>query len=270
MRTIGVLGLVMLAAVMAAMLAIMLAGCAAGEGWRGQPLRPVSGEEYELLDQAEKRLTGRCMAEEGFVLAAVPYRRDFPYGVTDERWAAARGYGPPGDDVNGRYLRSLTPQRRSLALTLLHGRDPEGLAAPMPSGGVLTASDTGCVAWAQDELYGDVRAWYRARNVAVALDLQIRQRVTADPAYRAALGRWSACMEAAGHPLAAPAQEGPPARALAEARCAASTSYGATVQRLHARLLAAAPALFRTEADNKVRLELAALPRARQIMREAR
>lgn len=29
------------------------------------------------------------------VMAAVPYRRDFPYGVSDERWAAARGYGLP-------------------------------------------------------------------------------------------------------------------------------------------------------------------------------
>ncbi|MBA2890675.1 hypothetical protein [Nonomuraea soli] len=115
--------------------------------------------------------------------------------------------------MNGRYLRSLAPQRRSLALALLHGREPEGLSAPPPSGGVLTASDTSCVARAQ---------------------------------------------------------EGPPAQAVAEARCAASTSYGGTVQRLHAHLLAASPPLFRTEADNKVRLELAALPRARQIMGETR
>ncbi|MFE3252193.1 hypothetical protein [Streptomyces sp. NPDC059209] len=219
--------------------------------------------------------------------------REFPYGIDDVRWAGSHGYGTDigrriarakEQDPNQRYFRSLPAERRRAALLAANGPRPRGLTARTPGGAVLTRSDEGCGTASQDALYGDAAAWFQARASVDEMDAVRVRRTLEDPAYRRALGPWSTCMRAAGHPYTSPAKarvamtsspgtvsaEDEREAATAEAGCMRDSGLAGVAERLdarHDRLLRLAYGDAVTTAAD---LRAEALPRARRIAGEAR
>ncbi|MEW9552581.1 hypothetical protein [Nonomuraea sp. NPDC050783] len=273
------------------MTVLLLLGVCAGEAPRGRTGVPESA----VLDLAEQLLVRDCMKAHGFQVWLI--RRDelpvdslraFPYAVTDLNWAKRHGYG--GDqraeaaklaaaDPNKRYFDSLSPSDKARARAALNGAAPVGLEAELPLGGTMRRSDQGCVSQAERRLYGDLRGWYRAKKVVEQLTPLRVGRVMKDPRFGRSVARWSACMRAHGHPYADPAEARqaalPPngatdrakeiAVATAEAACAAESGLTATIHRLDRQYEREISARYRPFLDAKRALELAALPRAREI-----
>ena len=242
-----------------------------------------------LLERAESLLVRDCMRRRGFDVPAVapttlPDDRSFPYVVDDVRWARAHGYGSDiyaevervrqADPVL-RYLQGLsTPQRRAALASVNGSPSDPSLEAELPSGAVVRRSATSCTSRAQQQLYGDVRAWYRVTKVTENLPPAWISRVLDDPRYAAAVREWSTCMRERGFPYASPTEArkgatGRPAEtdtAVAEATCAGQTGLARIVDRLEARYAAAVRQRFRSDLETKDRLERAALPRARALV----
>ncbi|MFC8425504.1 hypothetical protein ACFUN7_32465 [Streptomyces sp. NPDC057236] len=288
---------------MVAMVAVLVAtvtGCSAGgasdPGAVGRTPAPPSttaaltAAERSLLYDAEQTLVQQCMRRHGFSLAKVPERpvpehRDFPYGLDDAAWAGRHGYGSDlqrramklrASDPNRRYARSLDAGRRAEAMDALHGRTPNALSVKLPTGREVSRSDEGCTARAEDELYGDLAAWFRAEAITQALSIARQAKVVADPAYTRAVDRWSICMRGRG--LAYPDPAAARARfldgsagaswaeerrtALAETKCAASSGLTSTAARLSSRYGDALRAEHSEVFRERDRLAREALPRA--------
>ncbi|MFE7947203.1 hypothetical protein [Streptomyces sp. NPDC057426] len=269
-------------------------GPTAGE--RASPARPgrQATEADRLLHDAEQRLLRDCMRRHGFTYQVFPLDEDpgikaFAYVLDDAGWARRHGYGAElrreraalvRNDPNRAYFAGLSAERKAEALVAANGDSPDGLTVRLPGGGTVRRSDRGCVAEAQQRLYGNVGAWFRASTRVGALEQMRRSRVLADPAYLERLGPWRQCMRRAGHDYATPAaaraaalstarplsREHEVGLALAEARCAGESALGRTSRRLddhHGRLLAHA---YRTDVEVRERLRAAALPRARRVL----
>jgi hypothetical protein len=272
---------------------------AAGQA-AGSAVRALTAQETDRLYQAEQLLLRTCMREQGFVYHPVPRNpvpqaREFPYVLDDVAWAREHGYG--GDlrreldqvrekDVNQRYFRSLPPDRRAQALRAANGRDPNGVTARTPDGMVLRRSTEGCQSHAQRVLYGDLAAWFQAEVTQDSLPEVRHERVMADPAFGRAVEQWARCMRAAGHPYTSPAQlrrdalPGPGEPALAEpqeirlavteARCAADSGLARTARALDRTYTVQLRHQYRSELDTAQRLQLRALPRAEEVVDDAR
>ncbi|MFE9681885.1 hypothetical protein [Streptomyces sp. NPDC006285] len=262
---------------------------------RAEPGRtgPVTAAERSLLYDAEQALVQRCMQRRHFTVWKVPEHpvpdaRQFPYVLDDVGWAKEHGYGSDLErrvralqesDPNKRYARALSPERRAAALTALHGGRPYDLRVKLRSGAEVTRSSEGCVAQAESELYGDVATWFRAEAVTQELSAERRRSVVGDPAFRAAVASWSACMRERGLRHADPdtararftSPSGTPSRrleirtAVAEARCAADSELAATADRLDRHRSAVLRATYAVIRDRD-RLQKTALPRARSAL----
>jgi hypothetical protein len=280
--------------------AVALAGVVAATSQGAAAPGPVAtppGSEADLLHDAEQILIGRCLAERGFSYwpqprDPVPELREFPYVVDDIGWARRYGYGsalqrrfdePDPDDPYTRYLRGLSQDRRASFLLALNGK-PGGardLVAKLPNGMEVKRSDTSCVSLAEQRLYGDVRAWYQAKRVTDGLAGARAGLVLADPAYAAAVRAWSGCVRAGGFRYdtpddarAAVADGTAPGAfdreveiAVAEATCAVDTGMAATVASLDRRYAAVVTRDHQVAVDTRARLQAAALPLAREIVR---
>ncbi|MFB7588641.1 hypothetical protein [Streptomyces sp. NPDC056169] len=282
-----------------ALAATLLAGFgepAAGE--RPPPVRPGSTgavtAEDRLLHDAEQRLLRDCMRRHGFTYRVFPLDEDpegtaFVYVLDDADRARRHGYGSDlrrhrearaASDPNRTYFAALPADRKAKALAAANGTSPDGLTVRLPGGGTVRRSDRGCVAEAQDALYGDLGAWFRASTRVDALDWIRRSRVTADSGYLRRLGAWRGCMRRAGHEFATPAdartaalspvrplgKDREVALALAEVRCARESALARTARDLdahHGRLLARE---YRADVETRERLRTAALPRARRVL----
>ncbi|MET9958414.1 hypothetical protein ABZ128_04890 [Streptomyces sp. NPDC006326] len=286
--------------------ALLLGGCGAVTGG-GPPPRPApagpSGEpgpeDLRVLARAEQVLISRCMGARGFPYevtevtgASGEGARSFPYGVDDVAWARAHGYGSREErrraearrsDPNQRWFQGLSPSERAAARTALMGASPVGLSVQAPTGMTITASAEGCIADAERALYGDLKGWFRVKVVTMNL-LPVREaRVREDRRYADAVGRWAACMRAAGRPYATPddsrqaaahyaeslpAQEADAAEialAVTEATCATGTPLAQVSRALDRTYGEQLRAQHRQELAERWRFQNAALPMARRI-----
>ncbi|WP_338898052.1 hypothetical protein WBG99_22560 [Streptomyces sp. TG1A-60] len=199
--------------------ALAVAGCslpgAAGRepvGTPGPPdVRPLSGAASfrhaaaVRLHDLQEQVIVRCMAEHGQRYTAQPRTASArgeetnPYGLLTARRAATDGYGIVGEFL---HVRSSPPPaddeprdpawRRALLGTAAHR-----VSVPLPDGSHVEYSEDGCVTQARVEVYG--AAWDRTEPVVAVLSARVLTAVEKDADYRAAVRRWSSCMEEAGH-----------------------------------------------------------------------
>ncbi|MER6997224.1 hypothetical protein [Streptomyces sp. NPDC000410] len=254
-----------------------------------QLTREPTWEELDLLHTAREILLRDCMRGKGFVYRPVPRRpiadaRDFPLVVDDVGWARRHGYGTDlqraaeklqRDDVNQRYFAGLSASRRAEALIAANGGRPEGLTATTPDGMRMSRSPDGCQSQADRSLYRDLPGWFQARTTLTSLTSMVSERTGADPAFARAVRPWSACMRAAGHDFAGPSavRDALPVPrsteirlAVAEATCAQSSGLAETVRRLNRTHETRLRQRYGADVDTAHRLQLAALPRAREVI----
>ncbi|NUP19432.1 MAG: hypothetical protein HOZ81_25770 [Streptomyces sp.] len=249
---------------------------------------------------AEQLLMRDCMERHDFKVwlirpEEVPedVLREFPYVITDVDWAKKHGYGSDlqrqaaalaAADPNKRYFRSLSPSDMSRATTALHGSSTAWLEARLPQGGVMRRSSTGCVSEAERRLYGDLRKWYQVNKVADQLTSLRVQRVVSDPRFDQGVARWATCMRDRGYSYARPteARKAAMARssrtdraheielATTEAICARESGFAVVIQQLEEQYRRELSVQYRSDLETKRALELAALPRAREMVKQAK
>ncbi|MEV4815980.1 hypothetical protein [Micromonospora tulbaghiae] len=260
------------------------------------PVPPAAAPAADVRYAATQVLIRDCMQRRGFRYWPVPRQpvpelREFPYVLDDVSYARRYGYGGALErrlqeamaaDPNARYVRDLPPERGAAAVRAVNGDpgEPDALRATLPAGGVLRRSSHSCTSEAERQLYRDLPAWYRATKVTDNLAGLRVGRVLADPRYADGVRAWRRCMRAAGHDVADPASArasvpeptagsatpGEIRLAVAEATCAARTGLGPLARRLDAEHRGALDRRFRTEVTERLRLEAAALPRARAVL----
>ncbi|MEV6962466.1 hypothetical protein AB0M97_25410 [Streptomyces sp. NPDC051207] len=262
------------------------------------PREETTPEGLRTLHDAEQLLIQACMERHGFRTWPTPYENpvaddtEFPYAVTDPEWAGRHGYGSDiqrrvgelmRSDPNRRYFGSLSPERRTAAVTALSGPRPVGLLAKLPGGSVVRRSSAGCVSEAERDLYGDLRTWYTVKKITDNLHGLRVKRVMADEEYERSVKDWSACMRKKGYPYATPGEARASAleavvggegrgdeirTAVAEARCAADSGLTGTARRLDERYERSISRQYRKEISTRRALEAAALPRATNALSE--
>ncbi|MEU1372306.1 hypothetical protein ABZ442_01410 [Streptomyces triculaminicus] len=260
-----------------------------------QEPRELTSTEKDTLHSAEQILLRDCMREKGFEYRPVPREpvpdaREFLYVIEDTDWARRHGYGTDIErrmselrtsDPNQRYFRSLPAEQRAKALAAANGRQPQGLTATGPDGVKLTRSPQGCRSEAERTLYRDLGAWFQARATRDALRQMRIRDVTSDAEYAPATRAWARCMRQAGHDYADPAalrrSLPPPERPLprnqeialatAEANCAHTSGLAETAKRLDRKHDAQLRGRYASDVNTASRLQLEALPRAREIVR---
>lgn len=280
--------------------AVLVAVFLAVTGCAGSPTPPVVhpvpvSTDVQALDFAERMLLAGCMREAGFdypVTARPPSPPDLGYVLTDVEWAQAHGYG--GDlrkqiaesdrgDPGRRYFEHLSPARRAAALVAMNGETPDGLEITTPEGVTLTRNPGSCVSRAQQQLYGDLAAWFTAKSTTDFLDTERVTAVESDAGYRAAAARWSGCMAGSGYRFPDPQRlhstlpdaehpmprEREVAMAVTEARCAGYSGLGEVAARLDARFAARSRTEYPKEIADYDTLRANALPRAWALVRES-
>lgn len=86
------------------------------------------------------------------------------------------------------------------------GSRSKSVALTLPNGLTVRASTDGCLAEAQDKLYGDFRSWFRASVIVNNLQSEIQPKVVNDLRYQQALRAWAQCMGRSGHTARRPAE----------------------------------------------------------------
>ncbi|MEV7520392.1 hypothetical protein [Streptomyces sp. NPDC091371] len=135
----------------------LLTGCAAGGAG------PAAGDPDELVKAAVQRLTDTCLIRQGLVPPrSTPGR---PSGTGDGRVSAA-----------------------------LFGTGPAELSLALPTGHVVRAHTDGCLAAAQQRLYGDQPGWFRAsvvvNNLRPEADHTHRDLAEVRARHRAEIADW--------------------------------------------------------------------------------
>lgn len=257
---------------------------------------PVTVREATLLSDAEHAMERDCMTGKGFRYwitqgSPVPDSREFPYVVDDVVWARKHGYGSDIDrrvdalrrsDPNTRYLQGLPPQRRKAAIEALNGDDRRGtLEVRLPSGMIMGRSANGCTADAERALYGDLRAWFQAKEITANLDGLRHLRVMGDPRYVAQMRLMLDCMHAHGYEFNDLGQarstylnpDEPQKRAaevktaVTEANCASSTGTSALATQLDRKYGEEISRKYQSVYTTRYRLEHKALTRARAVLK---
>ncbi|MFJ6759395.1 hypothetical protein ACIQNK_30800 [Streptomyces sp. NPDC091273] len=275
------------------------AGSTPADGPPGEP----TAAHWETLEHAEALLIGPCMKGKGFRYTAVPpaeqppRQPDFPYGIDDTEFARTHGFGTDLDrellsraekDPNRVYFQGLDASQRAAYSVALTGTERQRITVTLPSGFRLATNDSGCLAEARRRLYGDYPAWFKAARTVENLKTVYQSRALEDPAYAAAVKDWSACM--AGHDwtvkdpqelrvkASAAARDVPTenelarerAAAEAEAACVRTTGLVTTATRVEQRYRTQLEQTHRDAIRTRDRLAAAALPRARQLVDDAR
>lgn len=179
----------------------------------------------------DRTLTLRESRPVGYVRDDVAWARTYGYGSgIDAKYERYRARNP-----NGAYRSSLPAARRAAFDAALDGGDRARiLTTRLPAGGEIRKRLGGCTETAERSLYGDPDEWFRTRKIAEGLPALYGSSLLKDRQLLLALGAWSRCMRAAGHPFADPpsARDGALALsfaaeravAVADARCAVATS----------------------------------------------
>jgi hypothetical protein len=208
--------------------------------------------------------------------------------------ASARRYGfgsePAGlqraADAEQRYVSNLPATRRQDYGVVLNGVGPggRGVTAVLPQGGVVGQNTDSCRTDAETGLYRNFRAWFQAETVTDDLPAIWEPEVLNDPAYQHAVRRWARCMQLAGYRYSSPAQAAaafaPTAGtrfrraeihvAVRAARCVGSTALARTARLLGSRFARPLRARYAGAIATYRRLSLAALVRARAVVRAGR
>jgi hypothetical protein len=275
-------------------------GCTGGDAG-SQPeaaATPLTAAELAVLDRAGERLIGGCMRRQGFTYweSAQPGRaageQSPPYVLDDVAAARAHGYqsaATPTDaelanDPNLRYVHGLPADRQKRYSTALNGSlaPDRRIQVRLAGGTVIGRGTDGCVAEADQTLYGDLAAWTSATVQVDNLAAELAPRVVADPRYLRAQAAWAGCMRAAGQPYPTPgdirrklgslaptaAAERAAATRLAvtEATCAGRTGFGRVAAAVDREYRAAVGPDDRTAVQTLRRLQRAALPRAQTVL----
>nr|WP_159059516.1 hypothetical protein [Streptomyces antibioticus] len=289
-------------AVLSLLLFATLTGCGPGEPVaRVAPEtklpREATNEELAALGRAEDILERRCMADAGFDLppAPEPVRTDsqpppMALVLADPVWAREHGYGSRvrtpqeiarlrANDPVGDHLRSLTPERRAEALRAWQGGGVDTIEVTLPSGMTTGRSTRGCTSQARGELYGDFRTWFGADAVDRGVTSLAMSQAQADPVYAKKLRSWSDCVARRGLSYESPQQlrdalgdSAPLAKeteyAEAEADCAVRSGLATVARDVEERHLTKVRERYLADVTNARRMRLAALPKARQIVRD--
>ncbi|WP_127500442.1 hypothetical protein [Actinoplanes solisilvae] len=259
-----------------------------GSGCTPAPDKPA----LDVLHRAEEVLVRDCMARQGFTYeprprTPAPDVERFPYVVDDLEWARANGYGraerrqlEQEASSTASYYGGLPKEQQKAWLAAYHGDRASGLKADLPFGGTVGHSDQGCAARAWQDLYGDMREWFRVSRITDALGQMRVGQTSRDERYVAARKRWQECMSAEGFAAGAPlsfriqqleyegadAEARDRAAAMSEARCAARSELSTVARQLDAANASALEKKYRAEYDTAERLRQAALPRARDVL----
>lgn len=278
---------------LAALIAVAaLAGCGAAAAPVATEEHRLTPEQSRVLAEAEEILVARCMRGQGFDYHLVPADpaltedRDFPYGIDDPAWAGRHGLGRQLRELasqragesnpNSRYTDSLPPQRRRAYARALHGTETKALAVTIPTGEQVTMAPDGCLASAQQELYGDFARWFPARTIVNNLAGAIRPKVFADRRFQEVAARWAACMKPRGYDyrdpvdlrerFAASTVDAERRVAGAEAECVVRTRLAETGRRLEEELGAPVRARYAADIRAHRQFQAAALPRAADLV----
>jgi hypothetical protein len=204
-----------------------------GDGING--VSEMSASELRYLFIAEHELIGQCMQKGGFRYEVIPpaledfeksapppavdmdERRQIGYGLAE---SATGGGNPQGDaapqDVNAKYIQTLSPQRQRQYQEALFGRDERSVEVELPGGGVLATNEDGCLSEARMRLYGDLSTWLYLDHIANNLRSEAASRMRADERYDSVHNEWRSCMEDRGFQYRTPG----------EAMAAAAEMYG--------------------------------------------
>ncbi|MFJ2740289.1 hypothetical protein ACIO3O_11525 [Streptomyces sp. NPDC087440] len=207
----------------AALLLVLVSACAApaNNPPARSPARAVTGAELaqargsaaerRTLFDAEQRLTAACMRERGWPYRPLTWRADVPRPETDPRRAddvdlrRRAGYGAaaaaterPPADPNGDRLRAMAKAQRERYGQALFGTPGHRIEVKLPDGTAFMNTD-GCIARAENRLYGDLKVWLGAQMSVMNLEGEISRRNFADPQVERTLRPWRACMKEAGH-----------------------------------------------------------------------
>jgi predicted small secreted protein len=263
----------------------------------------LSQQESDLLYLAEQQLINSCMRKQGFAYqVTAPYQLPSsaaarPFGNDDVALAKAHGYGIANGEQerqdrqlrnlgpNGRYVASLSPQRRQAFQRALDGTNPAAITVQIGDRGSVFTSADGCQADARTQLYGGLRRWTAAKATVINLRALTQPELAEDTRYTTALRSWRSCMTRRGYSyqnpaeaVAAAARKSRPGGgnaalrrqeqhvAVADAQCnrqSALAATGARVQREHVQ--AAARGHFRQAVSDYTLAVTRALPIARRI-----
>jgi hypothetical protein len=173
--------------------------------------KELTGRETDQLYLAEQHLIRSCMQVKGFSYTVVQptHASTKPDRAGDVTWARQHGYGladvgstagasSDGTRPNGQYIAGLSAQRRLAFQRALDGTRRDAIQVEIPALGTIYTSADGCQAQAREELYGDMKAWTRAKAIMVNLRAITFKEVTADSRYAQAMDAWIACMARKG------------------------------------------------------------------------
>lgn len=255
---------------------------------------PVTEQEKALLYRAEERLIRHCMADNGFEYHEIPppadnaAPRDFPYVIDDVAWAREHGYdvaeeGRPVPNPNTAPFEKLSAARQQAWQKMLVGEGAQ-VSATLPDGPRYSISGEGCISDARRALFGDLARWYQASKLTEHLPNLVQREVRADPRYDAALADWASCLGRHGLDVASPtelrdqlfsrtrtmkpaaARAAETRTAVAEARCARSTSLSRVIRMLEPAHERDVYADFRGVVADLNAMERSALPVARDTL----
>lgn len=202
---------------LALVIALAAVGCSSseepGRGPAVPDVRPLSGvtalshADSVRLHDREERAVDACMTARGQqytvqpAIASARGAETNPYGLLSPERAAVDGYGIVGEYL---HLRSTPPpadkQRTKAWQRALTGTAAHRVTLRLPGGTDVQYSTDGCVARAQAKVYGP--EWNTLEPLTTNLANRVLATVEHEPAYRAAVRRWSACMTRSGHPAA--------------------------------------------------------------------
>ncbi|WP_143608551.1 hypothetical protein [Streptomyces sp. CB03234] len=177
-------------------------------------------EQESLLWQAQSVLVGRCMRDRGFSYEvdtgnSATIRNEFPFGIDDLAWAERHGLAGPGTvqeagaragNPNQRYYETLTKEKQAAYMAALYGGRRNLVSVKLDNGAVVRASQQGCTAAAERELYGDFPQWFTHSTVASQFKSSALSAAMKDPAYARAMNSWARCMAGLGHEVGSPQQ----------------------------------------------------------------
>jgi hypothetical protein len=170
----------------------------------------------------------------------------------------------------------LSPDRRRAYSTALYGAEAKALAVTIPTGDQVTMAPDGCLASAQQELYGDLRRWFPAKTIVNNLPAAIRPKVFADQRFQDLAREWAGCMAGQGYDYRDPVDlrerfsdtsaERERQVATAEAECVGRTRLAEVGHQLETELGASVRARFAADIRAHRDFQAAALPRAADLI----
>ncbi|MDN3027960.1 hypothetical protein [Streptomyces sp. S.PB5] len=269
----------------------------------GSRLRELTDAEQLRIGDAQQRLIKRCMARKGFDYweaerLSLEESRTLGWVTDDVAWADRHGYGSRIEAKHERarltnrnvtYRKGLSDERRAAYDKALdEGVDAPVITAEVPTGGTVRKRVGGCVAEAEEQLYGDRAAWFRAEKTVMGLQPLYVPQLMADKRFAAALASWSGCMARSGYTYRTPQEarqaaveqglktepdkafEAERKLAVADATCAKNTSLRSIGNERETHYVNRLRGRYGDDLDAYARLQLRASARAAEVVEPRR